>query len=29
MSCNWDNNGDILNDHGDWADAELIGKARP
>jgi hypothetical protein len=26
MSCNWDNNGASENDHGDWADARLVGK---
>ncbi len=29
MSCNWDNNGNSLHDHGNWADARLIGKASP
>ena len=26
MSCNWDDNGDSKHDHGDWADASLIGR---
>jgi len=26
MSCNWDHNGDSRNDHGDWADARLVGQ---
>ncbi len=29
MSCNWDDNGNSINDHGDWASARLEGKARP
>jgi len=29
MSCNWDNNGNSRNDHGDWAAARLEGKACP
>lgn len=28
LSDNWDNEGRSDNDHGDWADAKLIGKAR-
>jgi len=27
MSCNWDDNGKSDHDHGDWADARLIGKS--
>jgi hypothetical protein len=26
-SCNWDDNGNGKNDHGDWADARLVGRA--
>ncbi len=26
VSCNWDDNGNSENDHGDWADARLTGK---
>jgi hypothetical protein len=26
MSCNWDDNGKSVNDHGDWAEARLVGK---
>lgn len=29
MSCNWDDNGRSENDHGDWADAKLIGRITP
>jgi hypothetical protein len=29
LSCNWDDNGKSDNDHGDWAEARLVGKARP
>ncbi len=28
MSCNWDDNGKSDHDHGDWADAKLIGKSQ-
>jgi hypothetical protein len=28
MSCNWDYNGNSEHDHGDWADARLVGRAR-
>jgi hypothetical protein len=28
MSCNWDDNGKSQNDHGDWAEARLIGRAK-
>jgi len=27
MSCNWDDNGNSTHDHGDWADARLVGKS--
>jgi hypothetical protein len=27
LACNWDNNGKSQNDHGDWADARLIGRS--
>ncbi len=29
VSCNWDDNGDSRNDHGDWAEACFVGKTEP
>jgi hypothetical protein len=29
MSCNWDDNGNSIHDHGDWAEARLVGRAKP
>ena len=29
MSCNWDDNGNGIHDHGDWAEARLVGRAQP
>jgi hypothetical protein len=29
MSCNWDYNGNGIHDHGDWAEARLVGRAQP
>ena len=29
VSCNWDDDGNSQNDHGDWAEARLVGKLKP
>ena len=29
VSCNWDDNGNGIHDHIDWADARLVGKRTP
>jgi hypothetical protein len=29
LACNWDDDGGSQNDHGDWAEARLIGRQIP